>query len=74
MKTKKIGRRTVISFIYTEWVKAGKILPPLPEGLVIDGVTEYVITEVPEDKKDYFLSLGWMVRLSVNKGKGMRKL
>lgn len=72
MKTKVIGRTTKITFTYLEWVEMKGVLPP-PPTMLIDGRTEYIITEVPEDKGSYFEGLGFKVRLVVNKGKGMRK-
>ena len=70
MKTKKIGRTTTVTLTYLEWVAGGKVLPQTAP-LVIDGITRYIIKDVPEDKKEYFESLGLEVRLVVNKGKGM---
>ena len=73
MRSKRIGKRTVVTFNYLEWVGAGKAIPPLPEDVDVNSKIEYVIDEVPEDKKEYFESLGLRVRLVVSKGKGMRK-
>jgi hypothetical protein len=72
MKTKVIGKTTRITFTYLEWVGMKGVLP-VPTTMLIDGKTEYVITEVPEDKQNYFEELGFKVRLAVNKGKGMKK-
>jgi len=72
MRTKKIGRTTFVTFTYLEWVAYGKVIPT-PPVMEIGCKVKYVIKDVPEDKKEYFESLGLEVRLVVNKGKGMKK-
>lgn len=66
MTVRKIGKKTLITFTYLEWVANAKSIP-IP-GEEITGVALYTIIEVPEDKKEYFESLGLTVRLSVRKG------
>ena len=73
MKTKKIGKRTIITFTYLEWVASGKVIPQPETGFEVDGITEWVIKEVPEDKEEFFKQLGWRVVLAINKGQGSRK-
>lgn len=70
MKTKKIGKKTRITFTYLEWYNAGKKLPPHE---LIEGKVEYYIHEVPEDKKEFFEAFGWRVVLSTSRGRGMKK-
>jgi hypothetical protein len=73
MRTRKVGSKTVMTFTYLEWVAAGKALPK-PE-FEVEGKIEYIITEVPEDKRDFFESLGLKaVRLAINKAKGLRRI
>jgi len=72
MKTKVIGKTTKITFTYLEWVEMNGLLPA-PTTISVNGKTEYIITEVPEDKLSYFEGLGFKVRLVVNKGRGMKK-
>jgi len=71
MKAKKIGSKFRITFTYIEWVKAGKKMPPIPDDIELNNVKEYVIHDVPEDKKEFFEKFGWRVVLAVSKGKGM---
>lgn len=72
MKVKKSGNKTKITFSYFEWISAGKTLPQ-PMDFTIDGVIEYTINEVPQDKEDFFKKLGWNVVLAISKGQGMRR-
>lgn len=71
MKAKKIGSKFRITFTYIEWHNSGKKLPQIPDDINPNDVKEYVIHEVPEDKKEFFEKFGWRVVLSVSKGKGM---
>jgi len=70
MDVKRIGKKTRISFSYFEWVSAGKKLPPHE---LVEGNVEYIINQVPHDREEFFKQFKWNVRLSVNKGIGMRK-
>ena len=72
MKTRKIGKRTKLIFTYFEWVDAGKPIPMIAPEFEIEGEIQFVINDAPEDKKDYFESLGWLTRLAINKSKGMK--
>lgn len=73
MKAKKIGNKTRITFAYLEWYNAGKQIPPLPNDIDTELKKEYVIHEVPEDKKEFFEGLGWRVVLATSRGRGMKK-
>ena len=37
---------------------------------ILEGIIEYTIKETPQDKKEFFENMGWIVSLSVNKFKG----
>lgn len=65
MTVRKIGKKTLITFTYLEWVANGKSVPTPDEE--ITGIVLYTMIEVPEDKKEYFEGLGLNVRLSVRK-------
>lgn len=73
MKTKKIGAKLRVTFTYMEWYNAGKRIPDLPNDIDTELKKEYVIHEVPEDKKCFFEALGWRAVLSISIGRGMKK-
>lgn len=73
MKAKKIGAKLRVTFTYMEWYNAGKRIPDLPTDIDTELKKEYVIHEVPEDKKYFFEALGWRVVLSISRGRGMKR-
>jgi len=72
MKVKTIGKKTRVWIPYVDFYKMGMILPQVAP-LVIDGSTEYTITNVPEDKVEFFKQSGFRFTTITSKGRGFKK-
>ncbi len=68
MIVKEVKNVTRIELTYIEWIELGRILPPPNSDS--NKTIEYTIRNVPEDRKEYFESLGCKVRLAKNRGRG----
>jgi hypothetical protein len=63
MKTRTIGKTTTIRIAYLEWVEMKGVLPE-PETLIVGGRIKHIITNVPEDKREFFEKSGLDFRLA----------
>lgn len=72
MKVKTIGKKTRVWIPYMEFVKMGGVLPQVSP-MVVGGSTEYTISEVPEDKIEFFKESGFRFTTISSKGRGFKK-